>query len=58
MSKLSVVRQIKQQKNSSGDLNKEMNREIKWDGRFHIGKLPDYNAMKDSNCKIVLNMNY
>jgi len=53
MSKLSVVRQIKQQKNSVQEMNKEMEKEIKWDTRFHLGKLPDYNVFKDKNCKIL-----
>lgn len=52
MSKLSVVRQIKQQKNAIHDMNKEMEKELKWDNRFHLGKLPDYDSLKDVNCKI------
>jgi len=57
MSKLSVVRQIKQQKNAIQDMNREMKKELKWDNRFHLGKLPDYNSLKDDNCKIIYNQN-
>ena len=57
MSKLNVVRGIKQKKetNSSkfggSSANFELEKELGWDNRFHLGKLPEYNALKDYNCK-------
>jgi hypothetical protein len=53
MSKLNVVRQIKQKTRPafSNNLNPENDKEIRWNNRFHLGKLPDYNSHQDSNCK-------
>lgn len=53
MSKLNVVRQIKQKTRPafSNNLNPENDKEIGWNNRFHLGKLPDYNAHNDLNCK-------
>jgi hypothetical protein len=53
MSKLNVVRQIKQKTRPafSNNLHPENEKEIGWNNRFHLGKLPEYNAYSDSNCK-------
>ena len=48
MSKLNVVRQIKLGK---GHQEYELQKELAWNSRFHLGKLPAYNALHDTNCK-------
>ena len=48
MSKINVLRQIKLAKNSQDEVQKELG----WNNRFHLGKLPPYNAFNDTNCKI------
>jgi hypothetical protein len=58
MSKLNIVRGIKQKKETTsskfgGSHHWELEKELGWDNRFHLGKLPDYDAFKDYNCKRV-----
>jgi hypothetical protein len=52
MSKLNVVRQIKQKNRPAFSTNShvEYEKEVGWNSRFHLGKLPQYNAFNDSNC--------
>jgi hypothetical protein len=47
MSKLNVVRQIKFGK---GNQDYDLQKELGWNNRFHLGKLPAYNAYNDTNC--------
>ena len=51
MSKMNIVRQIR---NKSKDNEVKSKKEIKWDSRFHLGKLPQYDALHDINCKLKL----
>lgn len=51
MSKMNIVRQIR---NKSKDNEVIVKKEQKWDSRFHLGKLPTYDAFNDINCILFL----
>jgi len=51
MSKINIVRSIKT-KNIREDSNH--NREMAWDNRFHLAKLPPYDSYSDAYCNYIL----
>ena len=51
MSKVNIVRQIRNKSNVKSPIEDEFIKEKKWNSRFHLGKLPAYNAHNDANCK-------
>jgi hypothetical protein len=52
MSKISIVRSIKQKNNVHLQKDNDINymRENGWDNRFHLGKLPNYDSHNDNYC--------
>jgi hypothetical protein len=62
MSKVNVIRNMKNKtsersnsKTLCGLYNSELEKEQKWDNRFHLGKLPKYDAYQDENCNYLFN---
>lgn len=60
MSKVNTLRQIRKASNSNRGgsngsnpiYNDELRKELGWNNRFHLGKLPKYDTYHDNNCKI------
>lgn len=49
MSKVNTLRQMKQK-----SVHDENSKETGWNNRFHLSKLPTYNAFSDENCNKII----